>query len=410
MRIRTLSLTNFRNYVRLELELPAQPVLLYGANAQGKTSLLEAIYLLATGSSPLTALDRELINWQAQAEVVPYARVRAEVARRTGPVEIDVVLQQQKQVNGTLRVQKTIRIGRVRKRRAELAGQLNVVLFTPQDVELVSGPPAGRRRYLDETLSQVSAPYADALERYTEALQQRNALLRHLAENGGDIDQLEPFERVMARDGAYIVRRRQELIVALSQRADPIQRKLTEGAEWLRLVYVPNLDPAAHSGFEYQLRLGWHTSEVQPPALAEPALVDAFRRAFLEHRRAEIERGTTLVGPHRDDFHFISGSPRHGLHDVDLGTYGSRGQQRTAVLALKLAELEWMHDVTGDTPVLLLDEVLAELDRTRRSFLLTQIESIEQAILTATDPEMFSPEFRARAAMWEIRGGIVYAS
>ncbi len=136
-------------------------------------------------------------------------------------------------------------------------------------------------------------------------------------------------------------------------------------------------------------------------------LVAAFRQAFLARRADEITRGVTLTGPHRDELRFVAGSPTHGTHEVDLGTFGSRGQQRTAVLALKLAELEWMHERTGEAPVLLLDEVLAELDTDRRRYLLAQIDSVEQALLTATDPEMFSAEFRERAVMMEVRGGIV---
>jgi DNA replication and repair protein RecF len=407
MHIRTLSLTNFRNYARLELDLPERPLLLYGANAQGKTSLLEAIYMLATGSSPLTAFDRELIKWEAEAEGLPYARVRGEVARHKGVHEIEIVLQQQKQPDGTLRVQKTIRVGRLRKRRAELAGRLNVVLFMPQDVELVSGPPARRRSYLDETLSQVNGAYASALERYNDALRQRNAVLRHLSEAGGDPSQLAPFEDVLARDGVFIARWRRDLSRALSQRADRIQQQLTDGAEWLRLDYLPSFNPGAPLALDYQMAFGWPSLQAQPADVGDETLADAFRQALLGRRKDEIERGTTLIGPHRDDLHFVSGSPRQGTHDVDLGTYGSRGQQRTAVLALKLAELGWMRDITGETPVFLLDEVLAELDSTRRRFLLAQVETVEQALLTATDLDMFGQEFRQHAVLWEVRGGLV---
>jgi len=145
-----------------------------------------------------------------------------------------------------------------------------------------------------------------------------------------------------------------------------------------------------------------------PPAeLGAEGLVTAFRQALLARRRDEIARGMTLTGPHRDELRFVAGSPAQGTHEVDLGDYGSRGQQRTAVLALKLAELAFLQERTGEAPVLLLDEVLAELDATRRSFLLAQVDSVEQALLTATDTQMFSAEFRERAALREVRGGIV---
>ncbi len=409
MHIRYLSLTNFRNYARLELALPEQPLLLYGANAQGKTSVLEAIYLLATGASPLTALDRQLIKWEAEAEGLPYARVWSEIVRRNRTQELEVILEKKTLVNGTARLQKTIRVDRVRKRRADLSGRLNVVLFMPQDVELVAGPPAGRRRYLDETLCQVDTAYSEALERYTEALRQRNAALRHLRDEGGDPAQLAPFEDVLAHTGVIVANGRRELLAGLSERGDGIHQQLTGGAEWLRLEYHPNFDPAAPPEARYQMGLGLEPYAGPPPGVGAEGLVEAFRQALVARRADDIARGTTLTGPHRDEMHFIAGSPTQGTHEVDLGTYGSRGQQRTAVLSLKLAQLEWMRARTGETPVLLLDEVLAELDSARRRYLLAQVNSVEQALLTATDPEMFSTDFRGRAAIWEVQGGLVIA-
>jgi DNA replication and repair protein RecF len=303
-------------------------------------------------------------------------------------------------------MQKTIRVDRARKRRADLAGRLNAVLFMPQDVELISGPPAGRRRYLDGTLCQVDGVYCTALERYTEALRQRNAALRHLRDEGGDPTQLAPFEEVLARQGVVVANGRRELVAALSQHADRIHQQLTGGTEWMRLEYRPNFDPAAPPEVRYQMGLGLHY-EGPPPEIGAEGLVDAFRQALLARRADEIARGMTLTGPHRDEMRFVAGSPAQGTHEVDLGTYGSRGQQRTAVLTLKLAEQAWMQEQTGETPVLLLDEVLAELDAARRRYLLAQVDSVEQGLLTATDLEMFSTEFRERAALWEVRGGVV---
>lgn len=407
MRIRYLSLTNFRNYTRLELSLPEGPLLLYGANAQGKTSLLESIYLLATGSSPLTSIDRQVIRWEAEAEGLPYARVWAEVAHGDCVQELEIVLEKQSLANGTARLQKTIRVGRVRKRPADLAGHLNVVFFTPQDVDLASGPPARRRRYLDDTLCQVDAAYARALGRYTEALRQRNAALRHLRDERGDPAQLAPFEDTIAREGIVVAKGRCELVAELSERAERIQQQLTGGAEWLRLDYVPSFDPGAPPTLKYQMHLGLQSRQGPPQGIKEGELVIAFKQALRARRKDEINRGVTLTGPHRDELRFCAGSPVQGTHEVDLGTYGSRGQQRTAVLALKLAELAWMRERTGETPVFLLDEVLAELDTTRRRYLLGQVESVEQAVLTATDTGMFSAGFRERATLWEVQGGVV---
>jgi DNA replication and repair protein RecF len=410
MRIRYLSLTNFRNYARLELTLPERPLILHGSNAQGKTSLLEAVYLLATGSSPLTPLDRQIVKWEAEAEGLPYTRVWAEVAHRARILEIEIILEKKTLSTGTVRMQKTIKVDRARKRRADLAGLLNVVLFVPQDVEIVAGPPAGRRRYLDDTLCQVNATYCDALEQYTEALRQRNAILRYLrdeaAEARGDPSQLEPFEEILAREGVVIANGRRELIDTLSQRADRIHQHLTGGAEWLRLDYQPNFDPATPPALDYQMGLNM-AYQGPPEGIGTDELVSAFQKALVARRQDEIARGTTLTGPHRDEMRFMAGSPAQGTHEVDLGTYGSRGQQRTAVLSLKLAELEWMKEQTRETPVILFDEVLAELDATRRHYLLSRVNDVEQALLTATDLDMFSAEFREQAALWEVKGGIV---
>jgi Recombinational DNA repair ATPase (RecF pathway) len=271
-------------------------------------------------------------------------------------------------------------------------------------VDLVSGPPSGRRDYLDTTLSQVDAAYAAALETYTETLRQRNALLRHLAEEGGDPAQLDPLDEQLARSGVAVARGRCRLVADLSRHAGLLHAELTGGREWLRLEYQPNFDPARPPALTYQMSLAPHLEPGEPGGPPPGVSVEDLERAFLQRlrqrRKEEIERGMTLTGPHRDEMRFLVG-------DVDLGIFGSRGQQRTAVLALKMAQLAWMQETTGEAPVLLLDEVLAELDSQRRAFLLSRVDRVEQAILTATDPEMFSPEFRQRAALFRMEGGII---
>lgn len=400
MRIRSLSLENFRNYARLEVEWPDQPVLLVGGNAQGKTTVLEAIYYLATGRSPLTAVDRQLINWAAERDGLAYAHLRAEVVQRARVLEIAIALSLAANSNGSVRLRKSIRVDRRPRRQRDLTGSLNVVLFLPQDVDLVAGAPAGRRDYLDATLSQVDATYAAALDTYMETLRQRNALLRHLAEEGGDPAQLDPLDERLARSGVTVAQGRRRLVAELSRRAGPIHAELTGGREWLRLEYQPNFDPARPPALTYQMSLALEELGGPPSGLSTEDLERAFLQRLRQRRREEIERGMTLTGPHRDEMRFIVG-------DVDLGTFGSRGQQRTAVLALKMAQLAWMKERTGDPPVLLLDEVLAELDGQRRALVLAQVDRVEQAILTATDPEMFSPEFRQRAALFRVEGGIL---
>ena len=407
MHIRYISLTNFRNYTRLELELPRSPLLIYGANAQGKTNLLEAVHLLSSGSSALTSVERRLIRWGAEEEGLPYARVWAEVVRGNQAHELEVVLEKRKNENGSDRLLKTLRVDRQRKQRIDFTGRLNVVLFMPQDMDLIAGAPAQRRRYLDDTLSQVDAAYAASLDRYREALRQRNSALRYLRDGSGNPAQLQPFEDVLADEGVRIVKGRHQLMTVLSRRADLIHQQLTGAADWLRLAYTPNFDPTAPSGPDHQHSLGLMSRQDLPIEAADDELVNSFHSALQARRAEEIARGMTVVGPHRDEFRVLSGNPGQGTHEVDLGTFGSRGQQRTAVLALKLAELEWMHGETGESPVLLLDEVLAELDAARRTCLLDTVNGVDQALLTATDVEMFSAAFRQRAALWRVDKGIV---
>lgn len=407
MRIRYLSLTNFRNYARLELSLPKEHLLLCGGNAQGKTSLLEAIYLLAAGSSPLATSGRELIRWQAAAEGLPYARVWAEVKRENRVLELEVALEKRTLSDGTKRLHRTIRVDRVEKRQSDLSGKLNVVLFTPQHVDLVAGSPSGRRRYMNDALSQVDQVYSEALSRYAKALRQRNAALRHVRDEGGNPAQLAPFESVLSETGILIATQRRAFVDELSAGVRRIHQQLTGGTEWLRLDYAPNFVPDRRSPVQPQmtLTLPGHNSSLGD--IDTKQLAESYREALVTRRSEEIARGMTVFGPHRDELRFIAGSPSLGTHEVDLGTYGSRGQQRTAVLSLKLAELTWMQKKTQESPVLLLDEVLAELDRARRAYLLEQINGVEQAILTATDPEMFSEVFLEQATIWQVQKGLV---
>ena len=408
MHIRYLSLTNFRNYARLELSLPQGPLLLHGGNAQGKTSLLEAIYLLAAGSSPLASSDRELIRWQAEAEGLPYSRTWAEVQRRERSIELEIVLEKRELSDGSDRLQKTIRVDRSQKRQSNLSGKLNVVLFTPQSVDLVAGSPSRRRQYMNDAISQVDESYSEALSRYTKALRQRNAALRHVRDERGNPAQLNPFERVLARTGVEIATRRRAFLDGLSSRVKRIHEQLTGDAEWLRLDYLPNFDPDAPAILKAQVGMDACAPDVSGDEGDLDRLARVYEEALIERRSEEIARGVTVFGPHRDEIRFIAGSPALGTHEVDLGTYGSRGQQRTAVLSLKLAELRWMQDQTRETPVLLLDEVLAELDKARRAYLLEHVNDVEQAILTATDVEMFSGTFLEHAVIWEVKGGLVH--
>ena len=399
MYLRHLSLTNFRTYARLEIDLPAQAILLYGDNAQGKTSLLEAVYVLATARSPQTVSDRQMIHWLAGEETKsPYARLIADVikANRTQHIEMVLMLEPANTEEGW-RFRKQIKLNGSVVRTADLIGQIAVVMFLPDDVEIVSGSPGNRRRYLDNTLAQVDAEYAHALDLYSDVLSQRNALLKQLAETGGDPDQLVYWDEQLATSGALITLHRQTAIAELESIANQLHRDLTRERHTLRLRYQPAFNPDQPTAAIYQKPLGLELPTQSPEATFEQA-----RASFLKQLHAkgpeEMARSTTLVGPHRDELRFIA-------DEIDLGTYGSRGQQRTAVLALKLAEVHWLKDKIGDWPILLLDEVMAELDALRRGFLLNQINGAHQSILTSTDPDMFTEEFRARAKILKVIKG-----
>jgi DNA replication and repair protein RecF len=386
MYIRSLSLTNFRNYPELELELPARVVLLHGSNAQGKTNLLEAIYYLATSRSPQTRTDYELMNWSAdQGDLVPYVRLAADVMTGDRARQIEIVIQmdptRESAAAKRSRSRKQIRVDRAKRRALDLIGQVNVVLFMPQDMALVDGPPSGRRRYLDVALCQVDPEYCRALSSYNRVLAERNALLRQWHQRRTDPDEMSYWNDQLVGFGVTVVHRRRGAVAELNERATDLHARLSGGAERLQLVYQP-------------------TFPVQPEDTKE-GILGAYRSMLDQHRQREIERGATLIGPHRDEMRFVINN------EIDLGRFGSRGQQRTAVVALKLAEVAWMRQRTGEWPILLLDEVLAELDSQRRDFLLAQVDGVEQALITTTDPAFFDETLLAEMVLFKIEAGRV---
>ncbi len=400
MYIRSLSLRQFRTYNRLELDLPAAPVLLLGANAQGKTSLLEAIAFLALGTSPLTNIDQHVIHWQSEEAHLPFAYVKGDIVHGERAETLEIALERKDLSNGYQRMQKSIHIDQRSVRRQDLAGHFNVVLFLPEDLALVHGAPAGRRAYLDNLLSQVYPTYIEVYDAFRNALSRRNALLRHLRDRGGDPLQLLPLEERIVRTGVTVSLYRRRVIRELTLEIDRLHRDLTGGQSWLRLQYVPNFTPL-RTEEKAELQNGVTEIDAEHPPDVE-ALYELYRQSLAERRHQEIERGMTLIGPHRDELLFISDGR-------DLGIFGSRGQQRTAVLALHLAELRWLEQVTGESPVLLLDEVLAELDRARRSYLLGLLGNVEQTILATTDAELFPESFRKQTATFRVSEGIVTA-
>jgi DNA replication and repair protein RecF len=401
MLLQHLSLTNVRNFVRLEADVPAGPTLIVGANAQGKTSLLEAVYYLARAASPHAHSDRQLINFLALQEATPFARLVAEYRRADRPQRVEIRLVLEPGLNGSeARLHREVLLNGVKRRVSDLAGGLHAVLFLPQDLRVLEGPPSERRQHLDSTLAQADAVYAEALSEYGKVLAQRNALLKQMDEQGSNGSQLNFWDDELAEQGATLIRARALALAEHDRLASPIHADLTRGREALRLEYLPSFDPLPPAAAQLGLPL-------QPApdrtALKREAIRDGLRQALERTRPEDLQRRATSLGPHRDDFRFTA-------NGIDLRAYGSRGQNRTAMLALKLAEIEWLHQRTAEWPILLLDEVLAELDGERRQDLLRRVASLPQALVTAADIEMFEGEFRRAATTWEVVAGTLRPS
>jgi DNA replication and repair protein RecF len=396
--LRELVLVNFRNYVRLALT-PGDPItVLVGDNGQGKSNVLEAIYLLATTRSPRTSNDRELVHWRARRDLIPFARLEARIHRDDADVHVEILIKAESDVasasgepsggandsNGTVPsirpVSKQVKLNGLPTRAVDLIGRVNVVLFTPDDVALVAGSPSVRRRYLDITISQVNGHYLRALQRYNRVLVQRNHLLRQVRERRQPRDQLDFWNEELVRLGSFIVARRVETVAALNLDLAPLFRDLGGSQADMRLAYQPTShDPSA---------LGADTG----------GLAALYAARVRETIGREIDQGVSLVGPHRDDFSFV-------VDGVNLHDYGSRGQQRLAVVALKLSEALFMHRETEEHPILLFDDILSELDPVRRGFVLGQAGRAGQTLITTTDLNDFGPELLARATVVRVERG-----
>jgi DNA replication and repair protein RecF len=390
-----LSLTNFRNFIRLELEVPPGPTVVVGPNAQGKTSLLEAVDYLVDAESARAGSDRELVNFLALRQPGGFARIVAEVRRAEHPQRLETrLVMEAGSAETEPRLQKEILVNGVRRRAAELAGLWNAVLFLPDDLRIVEGAPAERRRFLDRTIGQADPAYARAQAEFGRVLAQRNALLRAWRERPGDPQLLAPWNSQLVDLAVVLTRGRAAALAELERLAAPVHLALTGGQEQLRLLYQPSGLGADGQG---QLPLPLQGA-VDWSAASSAQLAEAMRRALERSRRDEIERGLTLVGPHRDDFRFLADG-------VDLRPYGSRGQNRTTMISARLAQGAWLHSRTGDWPILLLDETLAELDEGRRREVLARVGTYPQALLTAADVGLFPSEFLRASNVLELRAG-----
>lgn len=369
MRITRLRLIHFRNHRRTDIEPGPSLNVFVGANAQGKSALLEAVELTATGRSHRAQRAAELITLGES-----WTRVQASAARADREVDVVVALRQDVSAVQAGRLWRELRLNGVPVRRGELFGHLLCVIATPHDGDVAAGGPAARRRLVDLLLAQMSPSYFYAAQRYARAVLQRNQLLRAGQAARRDLD---PWDEQVAVLGAAITRRRRELVARMAVAARAIYHELTGGREELTVAYAPDL-----AG----------TEEVE--------LAKGARDALAQRRQAEMARGVTLVGPHRDDVRL----------DVDgrsLRLYGSRGQQLTAMLALRLAERRLLREETGEEPILLLDDVVMALDESRQKQLLRFIQGA-QALATVTTIATL-PGLPTGAEMYRVAGGVVEA-
>lgn len=397
MHLTHISLTDFRAFSRLDLDVPRRILLLLGDNAQGKTTFLESIYFLATFTSFFAQTDRQLINFNVAGSPLTVARIVAEYYRSEKQHKMEVRLIQENAGNGGVRTRKEILIDGVKRTAQEALGHFNAVIFLPRMMSIIEGAPEERRRYLNLTIAQALPGYARVLGEYHQVLTQRNALLKQLSERGGDVAQLQYWDELLVDKGARLIHTRISAIAELERIAIQIHEHLTDEKEVLRLSYQPAYDPLPTQEGQYSLQF-------DTPVLRTGISLEEIRQGFSNRLRAlsreEINRGVTTTGPHRDELRILG-------NGIDLGNYGSRGQTRTALLSLKLAEVKWLKQKTGYWPVLLLDEFLAELDKVRRKRLLEFLEGSEQALLTTADLRFFDDEFLHNSTVWVVKAGQV---
>jgi DNA replication and repair protein RecF len=399
MILRELELDEFRSFRGLRLSVDPAGFRAVGANASGKSTLLEAIAMLATTRSPRTSSEREIAHWQSGKDLSlpPYARLRGEFERLDGRHDVEIRLTFDAIGQGPLK--KQARFDDRPVRAVEAVGQFKTVLFCPEDVDLIAGSPSGRRRYLDVAISQASREYLRALTRYGRVLEQRNSLLRSFARDRIASSSPRPAQELpfwnaeLVAAAVEVLATRVAVVDYLGSCAAAHFANLTGNAS-LALSYVSSratLPPPPASLTDWR----------QPPTEFRQALSAAMANSLDEHRGEELRRGVTAVGPHRDDFIVTADG-------VDLGRFGSRGQQRLAVIAIKLAELELLEDAAGEPPVLLLDDVLSELDADHRQKLIALLaERKAQICITATEADDVGSPALAHLPLITIRQGAV---
>ena len=339
MIIKSIELADYRNYDSLTMQFDKGTNILYGDNAQGKTNILEAIFVSATTKSHRGSKDREIINFHKEE-----AHIRTYIEREGVDTKVDMHLRKSKSKGIAIDGQKI-------KKAADLLGLCNVVFFSPEDLGIIKNGPSERRRFVDMELCQLDKFYLYNLNHYNKIVNQRNKLLKDMYMNPDLRETLSIWDMQLVSFGSKIIERRRTFVEQLNEIVYDIHKRLSGNREELMIKYEPDVE---NKDFEHKLK---------------------------SSQDRDIKSKMTSVGPHRDDFSFLVG-------DIDIRKYGSQGQQRTAALSLKLSEIELVKKITKDTPVLLLDDVLSELDSNRQNYLLNNIGNI-QTIITCTGLEEF---------------------
>lgn len=339
MFIKSLELANYRNYETLEIQFCEGTNILYGDNAQGKTNILEAIYVAATTKSHKGSKDKDIVNFLKEE-----AHIRTYIEKEGVTSKIDMHLRKNKSKGIAVDGQKL-------KKAADLLGLSNVVFFSPEDLGIIKNGPSERRRFVDMELCQLDSFYLYNLNHYNKIVNQRNTLLKDMYFNPQLKETLNIWDMQLVSYGSKIIERRKLFVEQLNEIMVEIHRKLSGGKEEIRIQYDPDVE------------------------------IENFEKMLFQNQEKDIKAKMTSVGPHRDDFVFLIGN-------TDIRKFGSQGQQRTAALSLKLSEIELVKKITKDTPILLLDDVLSELDSNRQNYLLNCIGDI-QTIITCTGLEEF---------------------
>ena len=339
MLIQSLELNNFRNYSSLSLKLNDGVNIFYGDNAQGKTNILDAVYVGCTSKSHKLSKDKDMIHFDENE-----AHIRINLLKREVPYRIDMHLKKNSSKGIAIN-------GLPIRRSSELFGIANVVIFAPEDLNIIKDGPAERRRFVNMELCQLNKLYVYNLISYSKVINQKNKLLKEYEYTKGADDFIDIYNEQLIRFGTEIINIRRDFIDKLNEITSDIHNDITEGTEQLKLSYDAN------------------------------TRADDFALELKRHRANELRMGMSMVGPHRDDIKFI-------VNGSDLKNYGSQGQHRTAVLSLKLAEIEIVKQITGERPLLLLDDVLSELDRKRQTRMLNTIRE-GQTLITCTGLDDF---------------------